>query len=131
VGIAADPTNRYAYVTDYASNQLIGYSIMGGNTLTLSPTALQDRNEPSAVIIDQRGKFIYVTNSLDSSVSAYAIDLATALRRARWAFPAPAAMRLTPSRSPSRSMRRWDVCLYRNYLGNSVSGFRLDPTSAR
>jgi len=31
--IAADPTDRFVYVTDYASNELIGYSIVDGSTL--------------------------------------------------------------------------------------------------
>ena len=35
--------------------------------------------EPSAVTIDPRGKFIYVSNSLDNTVSAYEITLATGI----------------------------------------------------
>jgi 6-phosphogluconolactonase (cycloisomerase 2 family) len=131
VGIAADPTNRYAYVTDYASNQLIGYSIMGGNTLNpLSNGPFRTGNEPSAVIIDQRGKFIYVTNSLDSSVSAYAIDLATGTPTGAVGVSG-AGSNATDTEPVAIAI---DAALGRfvytaNYLGNSVSGFRLDPTS--
>jgi len=35
------------------------------------------------VVIDPRGKYIYVSNALDSTVSAYAIDLSTALLPSR------------------------------------------------
>jgi 6-phosphogluconolactonase (cycloisomerase 2 family) len=131
VGIAADPTNRYAYVTDYASNQLIGYAIMGGNTLNpLSNGPFRTGNEPSAVIIDQRGKFIYVTNSLDSSVSSYAIDLATGTPTGAVGISG-AGSNATDTEPVAIAI---DAALGRfvytaNYLGNSVSGFRLDPTS--
>ena len=37
--LAADPTDRFVYVTDYASNQLIGYTILDGSTLSFLPTA--------------------------------------------------------------------------------------------
>ena len=33
VALASDPTNRFVYATDFASNQLIGYTIQGGTTL--------------------------------------------------------------------------------------------------
>jgi 6-phosphogluconolactonase (cycloisomerase 2 family) len=129
--IDADPTNRYAYVTDFASNELIGYAIMNGSTLSpLSNGPFKTGNEPSAVTIDQRGKFIYVTNSLDSSVSSYAIDLATGTPTGAVSAsgvgnngtdPQPVAIVI-------------DAALGRfvytaNYLGNSISGFRLDSTS--
>ncbi len=42
--LAADPTNRFVYVTDFASNQLIGYGIYNGYTLSfLLQRPLQDR----------------------------------------------------------------------------------------
>ncbi len=34
-------------------------------------------NEPTSITIDPRGIFIYLSNSLDSSVSAYSIALPT------------------------------------------------------
>jgi 6-phosphogluconolactonase (cycloisomerase 2 family) len=129
--IAADPTNRYAYVTDYASNQLIGYAIMGGDTLSpLSNGPFRTGNEPTALTIDQRGKFIYVTNSLDSSVSPYAIDLATGTPTG--AVSASGVGSSSTDTQPVAIVI--DAALGRfaytaNYLGNSLSGFRLDPTS--
>jgi 6-phosphogluconolactonase (cycloisomerase 2 family) len=129
--IAAEPTNYYLYVTDYASNQLIGYSIMGGNRLSyLTAGPFKTGNEPSAIAIDPRGKFIYVTNFLDFSVTAYAITQATG---------APTvANNVTGNSSNSTDTEpvaiAVDPALGRfvytaNYLGNSVSGFRLDAAS--
>src|ERR1035437_7087027 len=72
-GLVADPTNRFVYVTDFASNELIGYGINSGSVLNfLVNGPFKTGNEPSAVAIDPRGKFLYVSNALDSSVSAYA-----------------------------------------------------------
>ena len=129
--IAADPTNRFAYVTDYASDQLIAYAIMGGNTLNFLPNGpFRTGNEPSAVIIDPRGKFIYVTNSLDSTVSPYEITLATGTPTGS-VNPTGSAINSTDTQPVAVMI---DPALGRfvytaNFLGNSVSGFRLDSTS--
>jgi 6-phosphogluconolactonase (cycloisomerase 2 family) len=129
--IDADPTNRYAYVTDFASSELIGYAIMGGDTLSpLSNGPFKTGNEPSAVTIDPRGKFIYVTNSLDSSVSAYAINLATGTPTGAVSVTGAT----TNATDPQPVAITIDAALGRfvytaNYLGDSISGFRLDPTS--
>jgi len=129
--IASDPTNRFAYVTDYASDQLIGYAIMSGDTLSfLLNGPFKTGNLPTAITIDPRGKFMYVTNSLDSTVTPFSIDLATGTPTG--------AVNATGSGSNSTDTQpvavMIDPALGRfvytaNYLGNSVSGFRLDSTS--
>ena len=79
-------------------------------------------------MIDPRGKYIYVTNSLDSSVSAWAIDLATGTP-AGTANTVGSAANATDTQPVSLVV---DPALGRfiytaNHLGNSISGFRLDP----
>ena len=130
--ITTDPTNRFAYVTDYAQGQLIGYAIMSSSTLNFLPGGpYRTGNEPSAIVIDPRGKFIYVTNSLDSTVSPYEIDLTTG---------APSITVNSTSTGGSNSTDTQPVAVAidpalgrfvytANFLGNSVSGFRLDSTS--
>lgn len=129
--IAAEPTNRFVYVTDYASNELIGYSIQTGFSLNfLLNGPFKTGNEPQAVTIDPRGKYIYVANALDSTVSAYAIDLSTGTPSA--AINATgAANNNTDTKPVSITV---DAALGRfvytaNQLGNSVSGFQLNPTT--
>ncbi len=74
--IVSDPADRFVYVTDYASSELIGYSIHDGSTLTfLINGPFRTGNEPQAVVIDPRGKYIYVANQLDSTVTSYVIDI--------------------------------------------------------
>jgi 6-phosphogluconolactonase (cycloisomerase 2 family) len=133
--IASDPTlqptPRFVYVTDYASNTLIGYTIMGGNVLrSMNNGPFRTGNEPTSIVIDPRGKFIYLTDALDSTVLAYDIDFATG--------SPTAAVSTTGSLNNATETQpvaiTVDPALGRfvyiaNYLGNSVSGFRLDPTS--
>jgi 6-phosphogluconolactonase (cycloisomerase 2 family) len=129
--LASDPTNRFVYVTDFASNELIGYSIQSGYLLHfLINGPFKTGNEPQAVTIDPRGKYIYVANALDSSVSAYAIDLTTGTPTAavnvtgsstNYTDTLPVSILVDPA------LGRFVYTA--NHLGDSVSGFRLDPNS--
>ena len=129
--VAADPTNTYLYVTDFASNHLIGYGIYTGYAVNFLPNGpYRTGSEPSAISIDPRGKFIYVSNALDSSVTAYVIDLASGTPST--------AVNSTGSQTNSTDTQPISIAVdpalgrfvyTANYLGNSVSGFRLDPTS--
>ena len=130
-GLAADPTNRFVYVTDYASNELIGYSIESRYALNfLLNGPFKTGNEPQAIAIDQRGKYIYVANALDSSVSAYAIDLSTGTPSA--AINVTGASTNTTDAEPvaiavDASLARFVYTA--NKLGNSISGFQLNPNT--
>jgi YVTN family beta-propeller protein len=129
--LAADPTSRFVYVTDYASNQLIGYVVQSNGILSfLINGPFRTGNEPAAVTIDPRGKYLYVANSLDSSVSAYIIDLATGTPSA--------AVNVTGSSINSTDTQPVSIVVdpalgryvyTANFLGNSISGFRLDPNA--
>jgi 6-phosphogluconolactonase (cycloisomerase 2 family) len=129
--IASDPTDRFVYVTDYVSDQLIGYSVMSGDSLNfLFNGPFRTGNEPIALAIDPRGMFIYVANSLDSTVSPYAIDLATGTPTGA-VNPSGNGSTITDAQPVAIMI---DPALGRfvytaNYLGNSVSGFLLNPTS--
>jgi len=129
--ITSDPTDRFVYVTDYASNDLIGYTILDGSTLSyLTSGPFKTGNEPSAIAIDPRGNFIYVNNALDSTVSAYAITQATGNPTGvtnvtgssyNSTDTQPVALVVDPS------LGRFVYTA--NALGDSVSGFRLNATS--
>jgi 6-phosphogluconolactonase len=129
--LVSDPTNRFVFVTDFASNQLIGYGINSGSILRfLINGPFKTGNQPTSVAIDPRGKYMYVSNALDSSVSAYVIDLATGTPSAA-VNPTGSATNSTDTQPVSIGI---DPALGRfvytaNYLGNSMSGFRLDPNT--
>ena len=129
--VTADPTSRFVYVTDFASNHLIGYTVQSTGTLTfLINGPFKTGSEPSAVAIDPRGKYLYIANSLDSSVSAFVIDLATGTPSAAVNVTG-ASINSTDTQPVSIVV---DPALGRyvytaNFLGNSISGFRLDPNA--
>jgi YVTN family beta-propeller protein len=127
--LTADPTSRFLYATDFASSQLIGYSIQSGGVLDfLINGPFKTGNEPSAITIDPRGKYIYLTNELDNSVSSYTIDLATGTPTGN----------VNVTGSPVNATDTQPVAVLvdpalgrfvytANHLGDSVSGFELNP----
>jgi 6-phosphogluconolactonase (cycloisomerase 2 family) len=129
--LVADPTNRFVYVTDYASSQLVGYAILDGSTLRfLTNGPFKTGNEPSAIAIDPRGKFIYLTNQLDNTVGAFSIDLPTGTpttvvnvlgSQLNSTDTQPVAIVVDPA------LGRFVYTA--NHLGNSVTGFILDSTA--
>jgi 6-phosphogluconolactonase len=129
--LVVDPTNRLLYVTDYASNQLIGYDVNSTGALSfLISGPYKTANEPTAIAIDPRGRFLYVADALDSQVSAYAIDLSTGIPSL--AINTSGSQTNTTDSEPVAIIV--DPALGRyvytaNFLGNSISGFRLNPTT--
>ncbi|MDE3187490.1 MAG: beta-propeller fold lactonase family protein [Acidobacteriota bacterium] len=129
--LAADPTNRFVYVTDFASNQLIGYGIQSGSILSyLINGPFRTGSQPTSVAIDPRGLYMYVSNALDSTVSAYDIDLKTGTPSSA-INPTGASSNFSDTQPVSIAV---DPALGRfvytaNYLGNSISGFQLDPNA--
>jgi YVTN family beta-propeller protein len=127
--LATDPTSRFLYATDFASNQLIGYTIQSGGVLDfLINGPFKTGNEPSAVTIDPRGKYIYLTNELDSTVSAYTIDLATGTPTGNinvTGSPVNATDTQPAAIVVDAALGRFVYTA--NHLGNSVSGFELNP----
>jgi 6-phosphogluconolactonase len=76
--IAEDPSARFVYITDQASNQLYGYLTAASGALTPMPNApFSTGLLPVGVTVDPRGKYLYVANASSSTVSAYAINEST------------------------------------------------------
>jgi 6-phosphogluconolactonase (cycloisomerase 2 family) len=76
--IAEDPSARFVYITDQASNQLYGYLTAASGALTAMPNGpFSTGLLPLGVTVDPRGKYLYVANASSSTVGAYAINEAT------------------------------------------------------
>jgi 6-phosphogluconolactonase len=129
--IATDPTSRFIYVTDFASNELIGYGVFANDTLQFMVNGpFKTGNEPTGVAVDPRGIYIYVANSLDDTVSAYSITLATGTPST--VVNATSSAGNSTDTDPvsiivDPSLGRFVYTA--NYLGNSVSGFLLNPNT--
>ncbi len=76
--IAEDPTARFVYVTDQATNQMYGKVVQSnGSLVSMVNGPFATGLYPVAVTIDPRGKFLYTVNFNASTVSAFALDPAT------------------------------------------------------
>jgi len=131
VALASDPTGRFVYVTDFAQNQMIAYTVLSGSQLKpLINGPFRTGNQPSSIQVDARGKYIYVSNQLDNSVSAYSIDLSTGTPSA--------AVNATGSGTNSTGTQPVSLLIdpgfarfvyTANFLDNSVSGFQLNAST--
>lgn len=129
--VASEPGNRFVYVTDYASNQLIAYRVQTAGALQfLQNGPFKTGYEPSAIVVDPRGLYIYVTNSLDNTVSAYAISLPSGTP----------SVAVNPTGSTTNVTDTDPVALCiepslgrdvftANYIGNSITGFAINPST--
>jgi 6-phosphogluconolactonase len=129
--VTSDLTSSFVYVTDYATNRICGYSVqqptglssLTGSPCLKAPVALTGNN-PVALTIEPRNKFLYVANYTDSSISGYQIGSngsLTALSSGTIASTgtAPACIFVEP---------RFGRYLYTaDFLGNTVSGYQINP----
>jgi 6-phosphogluconolactonase (cycloisomerase 2 family) len=76
--IAEDPSSRFVYITDEATNQLYGNLVANdGSLVPMVNGPFATGIFPVGLTIDPRGKFLYVANFSSNSVGAYAIDAAS------------------------------------------------------
>lgn len=125
--ITSDPTSKFLYVTDAASNQIIGYVIQSNGTLVPMQRPFSAGVLPDSITADPRGQFVLVANYNANTVTAYSIDRSTGNLSANATTPTlavdtgPTCVLLEPATG------RY---LYTtNFLGNSVSGLYMDPNS--
>jgi len=127
--VAADPGSRFVYVTDFSSNEMIGYQVASPQVLNFMHNGpFKTGDEPSSIVIDPRGFYIYITNSLDNTLSAFAVSsndngnpTAISVKGNSITDTEPLAITIEPA------LGRFVYTA--NFVGNSVSGFRLNPDS--
>jgi 6-phosphogluconolactonase (cycloisomerase 2 family) len=124
--ITSDPSGSHVYVTDASAGTVLGYSVQSGSLVPLTGginggNSFPAGGQPSAIIVDQSGSFLYVTNFLDATVTAYSISSGVLTRANSYATGLqPVAMCIDPSQNHY---------LYTiNYLGSSLSGFEVSST---
>jgi 6-phosphogluconolactonase (cycloisomerase 2 family) len=124
---ASDPTSRWLYVTDGAANQMIGFQVQLNGTLVPLQTPFKTDNLPISVQVDPRGIYVYVANYNANDVSAYAIDRTTGnatqiAGATTYAVDAgPTCILIDPAEAR--------FVYTSNSLGNTVSGFTLNPST--
>jgi 6-phosphogluconolactonase len=124
--IAEDPSARFVYITDEATNVLYGNVVnTNGSLVAMTNGPFATGIFPVGLTIDPRGQFLYVANFTSSTVGAYAIDQATgtpvgSVGSASTATDtAPTCVTVEPALG---------IYLYSsNNLANDVSAMQLDP----
>ncbi|HEX4576321.1 MAG TPA: beta-propeller fold lactonase family protein [Edaphobacter sp.] len=124
--IAEDPSSRFVYITDEATNQLYGNLVANnGSLVPMTNGPFATGIFPVGVTIDPRGKFLYVANFSSNSVGAYAIDVASGTpvgsvgSASTTVDTAPTCVAIEPALG---------VYLYSsNNLASTVSALKLDP----
>ena len=124
-GIAEDPLGKFIYVTDSASNLVIGYLSTTGPAASPQPmisSPFSTGRFPDNVTVDPRGAFVYVANYADSTVNVYAINQSTGSLSGTGptgVATGPTCVTIDPALG---------IYLYTsNYIDNSVSAEQLNP----
>jgi len=120
--IASNAAGSYLYATDFASANILAYSISSGNLTPLAGSPFPAGNQPSAIVVNPTYNFAYVANSLDGNVIAYSISNGALSRIGTYAAGLqPVAIGIDPSTN------RFLYAI--NFLGNTVAGYQLSTTS--
>ncbi len=123
IASGSDSSGTYVYATDFASGNVLGYTVGSSGALTaLTGSPFPAGNQPDAVVVDPSYPFVYVANSLDSTVTAYSMSSGALTRIGDYATGVqPVAIGVDPSTNHF---------LYTlNFLNNTVSDFELSITA--
>jgi 6-phosphogluconolactonase len=125
--LASDPTGKFLYVTDGASNQMYGFQVQAGGSLVMMPAPFKTDNLPNAVAVDPRGLYVYVANYNGNDVSAYTIDQSTGI-----ATPNSGSVTYAVGSGPLCILIEPSEGRYiytANFLSNTVSGLALNAAT--
>ena len=139
-GIAVDPCNRFAYVSDSLSNKVSAYTIcsavlpqqscpaednrlipVAGSPFVMSGNA----NGPGPIAVDPYGNYVYVVGTLSNTVSGFKISPVTGALIAL--NPAVVQTGLRPTAMAIRKDDNW--MFISNFDGNTVSQYSITPGS--
>jgi DNA-binding beta-propeller fold protein YncE len=73
-GIAIYPGGGYLYLSDYLANTVTAYAYDSNGILTELATPLAVGVQPESVAVDPSGRFLYVANTGDGTVTAFNIS---------------------------------------------------------
>ncbi len=123
--VAEDPSARFLYVTDQATNQLFGFLVTAnGVPQSIASSPFSTGSFPLGVTVDPRGSFVYVANYNDNTVSTYAVNVTTGALSGSGSSAVstgPTCVSIEPARG---------IYLYTsNNRDNTVSADQLNPHS--
>ena len=77
VGVTTDPTSKFAYVVNYTTGSVLPYVINADGSLTVGTSFATGAGPTCAVVEPAQGKYLFVSNFLDGTVSGYQINPTT------------------------------------------------------
>jgi 6-phosphogluconolactonase (cycloisomerase 2 family) len=120
VALTSDSGGQFVYVIDKATNLAETFAVQSNGSLSLVATAATG-NQPTALAL-VNGNLLYVTNSLDGTVTSYTVSSGTLTQVATVATDAdPIAVIGDP--------KHLGFLYTVNFLGSSLSGFKIDATN--
>jgi len=120
VAMVSDTASQNLYVVDEAANQIDSFSLASTGVPTLASTAATG-DQPSALTIFN-DKFLYVTNSLDSTITAYNASSGSLSSFETYGTSTnPVAITVDP--------RNIGFLYTVNFLGSSLSGYQINPSN--
>ena len=130
--IIEDPSSNHLYVTDQASNQLLGYSIAsnGVPSLLANGTVPTD-TDPVGITIDVTGKFLFVVNYTGGTIGGYTFGpngepILSTVAASTQAGTGPTCV--TTVGAPTNTDPSQGIYLYTsNALSNSITGQQVLP----
>ncbi len=100
--VTVDPTGRFVYVANYASNNISQFKInLDGSLLPIATTTSQPMTGPFSISVDSGGKYAYVANYDGDSVSIFSINSTSGVLTQIDADPASPNMNIPAGSSPS------------------------------
>ena len=126
--VAVAPRGVFVYVTDSASNQIIGYTVNGAGALTsMTAGPFATGSLPVNMTIDPRGKFLYVVDQNDSNIAGYVINTSSGALSASGTGRTP----LDGTRPTCVTVENaLGIYLYTsNFDSGNVSAFQLNSTT--
>jgi 6-phosphogluconolactonase len=127
-GIIIDAAASHLYVTDQASNAVMGYSIAANGVPSLIATAKTD-SSPAGMTIDMSGKYLYVASYGAGSINGYTFaasgaPVPSSVASSVQAGNGPTCLSIIGA--PSTGSPTHAIYLYAsNQLSNSVTGTQL------
>ncbi len=124
-GIIADPGNASVYVTDAALNQLYTFSVQSSGALSLAATVATGNMPMGGTVVSPAaaGKYLYVTNYKDGSLSIF--TLASGLPAEVATSNAGASGPLCVLADPNTSRFLYSA----DYIGGTIGGAELNPSN--
>jgi 6-phosphogluconolactonase (cycloisomerase 2 family) len=115
-------------VTDLAKADVLTYSVGSGPLTPVAGSPFPSGNAPAAIVIDGTGKYAYVANSQDATLTAYSVSNGVLTFLGSSPTPVAYATGTQPVAigiDPSLNQYLYTA----NFLGNNVSGFEVNATN--